>query len=111
MPRIRLPDRGNRAMSGDTHKNKRREERVATMLPVDVENAAGIVRDVSASGIFFEIDAKYTVGSSISFAVKLDTPSGDMNLKCRGRIVRIEPRDSRVGVAVEITESMMEAAT
>ena len=98
-------------MSGDAHKNKRREERVPAMLPVDVENAAGIVRDVSASGIFFEIDAKYTLGSSISFAVKLDTPSGDMNLKCRGKIVRIEPRETRVGVAVEITESMMEAAT
>ena len=98
-------------MSGDTHQNKRREERVSTMLPVDVENAAGIVRDVSASGIFFEIDARYTIGSLISFAVKLDTPSGDMNLKCRGKVVRIEPRDARVGVAVEITESMMEAAT
>jgi Tfp pilus assembly protein PilZ len=98
-------------MSGDTHQNKRREERVSTMLPVDVENAAGIVRDVSASGIFFEIDARYTIGSLISFAVKLDTPSGDMNLKCRGKVVRIEPREARVGVAVEITESMMEAAT
>jgi Tfp pilus assembly protein PilZ len=81
------------------------------MLPVDVENAAGIVRDVSASGIFFEIDARYTLGSLISFAVKLDTPSGGMNLKCRGKVVRIEPREARVGVAVEITESMMEAAT
>ena len=98
-------------MSGDsTHQNKRKEERVSTLLPVDVENTAGIVRDVSASGIFFEIDAKYTLGSLITFAVKLDTPSGFMNLKCLGKIVRIEPRDSRVGVAVSITESMMEAA-
>ena len=80
------------------------------MLPVSVGSAAGIARDVSASGIFFEIDAAYTIGSSINFAVKLDTPSGFMNLKCLGEIVRIEPRDSRMGVAVKITESTMEAA-
>ena len=91
--------------------DKRKEERVPATLPVNVGNAAGIVRDVSASGIFFEIDANYSLGSSISFAVKLDTPSGSMNLKCMGEIVRIEPRDSKVGVGVKIRESTMEAAT
>jgi len=94
--------------------DKRKEERVPATLPVNVGTAAGtaagIVRDVSASGIFFEIDADYTLGSPISFAVKLDTPSGCMNLKCLGEIVRIEPRDSRVGVGVKIRESTMEAA-
>ena len=88
---------------------KKREERVSTALPVDVGFAVGITRNISASGIFFEIDANYAVGSSISFSVKLDTPSGHMNLKCRGEIVRIEPRDARVGVAVMISESAMEA--
>ena len=96
-------------MRGDSQ-DKRKEERVSTILPVSVGSTAGVVRDVSASGIFFEIDANYTLGSSISFAVKLDTPSGYMNLKCRGDIVRIEPRDSKVGVGVRILESTMEAA-
>jgi len=97
-------------MRGNNH-DKRKEERVPAMLPVNVGSAAGIVRDVSASGIFFEIDANYTLGSSISFAVKLDTPSGCMNLKCTGEIVRIEPRESKVGVGVRIRESTMEAAS
>jgi hypothetical protein len=96
-------------MRGDSQ-DKRKEERVSTVLPVNVGSTAGIVRDVSASGIFFEIDANYTLGSSISFAVKLDTPSGCMNLKCLGEIVRIEPRDAKVGVGVRIRESTMEAA-
>ena len=96
-------------MRGD-NQDKRKEERVSTILPVSVGSTAGVVRDVSASGIFFEIDANYTLGSSINFAVKLDTPSGYMNLKCRGDIVRIEPRDSKVGVGVRILESTMEAA-
>ena len=69
-----------------------------------------MTRDVSASGIFFEIDATYALGSSIRFTVKLDTPGGPVNLKCEGEIVRIEPRGPKVGVAVKITESAMEAA-
>lgn len=87
---------------------KRRDERVATALPVDLGTATGITRDVSASGVFFETDATYAVGSEISFAVELDTPGGKMILRCKGEIVRIEPRDARVGVAVKITESTLE---
>jgi hypothetical protein len=97
-------------MRGKNQEDKRKEERVPAVLAVNVGSSAGIARDVSASGIFFEIDANYTLGSSISFAVKLDTPSGFMNLKCMGEIVRIEPRDSKVGVGVRIRESTMEAA-
>ena len=91
--------------------NSRREERVSAALPVDVGSAVGIARNISASGIFFEVDADYAVGSSISFSVKLGTPSGHMNLKCLGEIVRIERRDAKVGVAVMIRESAMEAAS
>lgn len=87
---------------------KRREERISAALPVDLEGATGITRDVSASGICFETEASYAVGNPISFTVKLDAPGGKMMLKCRGQIVRVEPRATRVGVAVKITESTME---
>jgi hypothetical protein len=88
----------------------RKEERVGAALPVDLGNATGITRDVSASGVFFETDASYALGSTISFTVELDTPGGKMLLKCQGEIVRIEQRLERVGVAVKITESVMVAA-
>ena len=79
-----------------------------TALPIDLGNAAGVTRDVSASGVFFEIDANYRLGSKIEFAVQMDTPGGKMVLKCEGQIVRIEPRVARVGVAVKIAESSLE---
>lgn len=88
--------------------DQRREERIITALPVDLGTATGITRDVSASGVFFETDATYALGSEISFAVELDTPGGRMMLRCEGEIVRIEPRDARVGVAVKIVESTIE---
>lgn len=88
----------------------RKEERVGTALPVDLGTAAGTTRDVSASGIFFETDASHALSNAIRFTVALDTPSGKMMLRCRGDIVRIEPRDRKLGVAVKITESVMEPA-
>lgn len=94
-------------MAKETQEN-RKEERVPAKLPVDLGGATGITRDVSASGIFFETDASYAVGGSISFAVEFDTPGGKMMLKCEGDIVRIEPRGKRVGIAVKIVESKME---
>ena len=47
------------------------------------------------------------MGDLISFTVEFDTPRGKRMLKCKGDIVRIEPRDTRIGVAVKIIESTM----
>jgi Tfp pilus assembly protein PilZ len=90
-------------------RNKRREERVVTEVPVDLGGTKGITRNVSASGIFLEIDAGYALGSSMAFEVELNTPGGKMRLKGKGSIVRVEPRDKKAGVAMKITESTLEA--
>ena len=68
-------------------KDKRREERVSASLPVAMASAKGITRDVSASGVFFETDAAYGVGSPIRFVLNLDTPWGKVMFKCQGKIV------------------------
>ncbi|MBI4194885.1 MAG: PilZ domain-containing protein [Betaproteobacteria bacterium] len=89
---------------------KRREERVSTALPVNLGTATGITRDVSATGMFFETDTPYAVGNTISVELEMDTPQGKMLFKCQGQIVRVEPRNQRVGVAVKITDSTIKAA-
>lgn len=89
--------------------SKRKEERVETELPVRVGWVRGTTRDISASGVFFETDAAYTTGSEINFSVELnDAPGGKMMLKCRGRIVRVEDRGGKIGVAAAIVESRLE---
>jgi hypothetical protein len=90
---------------------KRSEERVFTELPIELESTTGLTRDVSASGMFFEIESSYRLGNRIEFAVEMDTPGGKMLLKCEGEIVRIEPRGARVGVAVRIVESSLVPVT
>jgi hypothetical protein len=90
--------------------NQRSEERVAAALPVRLGNKTGLTRDVSVSGISFEIDDDYKTGSEISFMVEVATPTGKMMLKCHGSVVRTEARGKKTGVSVKITESVMEAA-
>jgi hypothetical protein len=70
--------------------NKRGEERVHVALPVRLDNAKGLTRDVSASGICFEADANYTAGSEISFVIEVEAFNEKMLLNCKGSIVRSE---------------------
>lgn len=92
------------------NENQRSEERVSVALPVRLDNVSGLTSDVSASGICFEADVDYAAGSEISFVIEVATPTGKMLLKCKGSIVRTEARGQKVGVAVKIIESVMEAA-
>ena len=91
-------------------RENRREERVERALPVDLGGAQGVTRNVSASGVYFETDANYAVGGEIGFVVDLETTGVKMVLKCRGEIVRVTQGDGKIGVAVKIVESTMEAA-
>jgi hypothetical protein len=63
---------------------------------------------MSVSGVFFWTDMlQFTsaTGKSISFAVAISRPGGKITIRCRGVVVRTEPRGNDVGVAVRITES------
>lgn len=94
-------------------KESRRDERVATVLPVKVGAEIGLTRDVSATGVYFEVASGLEIGSEIEFSVELDAGSEKMFaqkvvLSCRGKIVRTEAHGKRTGVAVKIIESALE---
>jgi hypothetical protein len=89
---------------------RRKDRRVETELPVFLGNARGVTRDMSPSGAFFWISGRYAVGESVSFSMEMKTAGGTMMWKCRGNVVRTEPRGDDIGVAVRITESAMERA-
>jgi hypothetical protein len=90
---------------------KRREQRIKTVLPVFLKNAQGITRDVSASGVYFWISEFCCApGEQIDFEVELRRPAGTLRLKCQGDVIRTEVRSKGTGVAVRIVESAMELA-
>lgn len=105
-----LHDQSPAAAIVKDHQGERTEERISCGLAVDLGTATGITRDISASGVFFETDATYPLSSSIQFRVELDTPTCNRLVTCHGEIVRIEPRNKKVGVAVKITEASIEPA-
>jgi hypothetical protein len=93
---------------------ERREARRFTMsLPMRV--LAGVAkdrelnahtRDVSYRGLYFLAESKFEIGSEIDFVITLPqqvTQSGDVNIRCQGKIVRVEPTDNgRIGIAAKI---------
>jgi len=88
---------------------RRAQQRVSAVLPVSVDgHVAGVTRDISPSGIFFETDMEMANGSSIHFALEFDNPSGKLLLRCSGEVVRIEHSGGKIGVAAKIIESRME---
>ena len=93
-----------------TRTHQRKDKRFDTPMLVFLENARGVTRDTSPSGAFFWTSGTYTPGQPISFAIELKTAGGRMMWKCKGAVVRTEPRDYMVGVAATITESTMEPA-
>jgi Tfp pilus assembly protein PilZ len=89
-------------------KTRRSEERVRTALPTNLGGATGTTRDISASGIFVETDVHYPLGEPVTFSVEFDNPGGKLMLKGQGDVVRIERRETKVGVALKITQSTIE---
>jgi hypothetical protein len=62
-------------------------------------------RDVSYRGLYFLADSRLDVGSEIEFVLTLPeqvTQSGDVNIRCRGSVVRVETTGERMGVAAKI---------
>jgi len=90
---------------------RRRDLRIHSALPVSVNGVMGTTRDISASGVFFEIDENSNEpGSTIQFSVRLETPGGAINLVCEGQVIRMEKRDGKLGIAANIISQTMESA-
>ena len=89
-----------------------RSPRLKASLPLTVaDGAVGVTKDISATGIYFEVDTKQEQGSVISFWVELDTPGGKLKLVCEGEIVRVEEEGGKTRVATKIISQEIEALT
>jgi Tfp pilus assembly protein PilZ len=77
---------------------RRRGERYKLALPLQLKNGAGMTRDISTSGIFFETESAYATGDMIRLFLNFEHET----LQCEARVVRVEPRNGQFGVAVEL---------
>jgi hypothetical protein len=78
------------------------------LLPTDSNSPElqAQTRDVSYRGLYFLAAAQFKLGSVIEFVITLPeqvTRSSDVNIRCHGQVVRVEPtQNGRMGVAAKI---------
>jgi Tfp pilus assembly protein PilZ len=77
---------------------RRMGERFKLALPLQLKNGTGMTRDISTSGIFFETERAYSIGDTIQLSLNFEHET----LQCEARVVRVEPRNGQLGVAVEL---------
>jgi PilZ domain-containing protein len=85
-------------------------------LPVALKSDQGErtveTQNISANGVLFEMDAAMPVGSIVEFTIAVPADvmgsSKDVQVDCRGRVVRCEYEGGRRGVAVVIDEYHLE---
>jgi hypothetical protein len=109
-------------MSDDSERREARRFTMSLPLRVMPREAQGRelnahTRDLSYQGLYFLTEAGFEVGNEIEFVITLPqqvTQSTDVNIRCQGRIVRVEPTENgRVGIAAKIAryEFLPAAAT
>jgi len=93
--------------------DRREARRFAMTLPVRVlaheannPELKASTRDVSYRGLYFLSEARFEDGSEIDFILTLPQQmisAGDVNIRCHGQVVRVEPTDNgKMGVAARI---------
>jgi hypothetical protein len=81
----------------------RKKDRLKTALTVQLEQGQGVVRDLSASGIYFVTDVPLKVGEPLRFTLEFQNArTGPISANCVARIVRVEKRGKLKGVAASI---------
>jgi hypothetical protein len=93
--------------------DRREARRFVMTLPVRVmaKEASGQelkaqTRDVSYRGLYFLTESPFDYGSEIDFIITLPEQmitTGDVNIRCHGRVVRVVPNDGgKTGIAAKI---------
>jgi len=78
--------------------------RILSRSPSDPEVKTE-TRDVSYRGLYFYVNTGIDIGNEIEFVLLLPkqiTLSGDVSIRCRGQVVRVEENGTRRGVAARI---------
>lgn len=79
-------------------------ERYATELVVRFEGGEGVIRNVSANGIYFVTDAALEKGQTLTFTLEYHNfPNGPIAVNCIALVVRVEEQGTQRGIAASIS--------
>jgi hypothetical protein len=102
--------------SGRRYPDMQSAMRFPIKLPISVKSKSGDsateTQNISANGVLFQVDAEMPVGSMVDFTISLPAEvvgaETDVQLDCRGRVVRNFEEGGRRGVGVVIDEYRFE---
>ena len=81
--------------------DRRRAERIPMTFPIELGSTSGVTRDVSGVGVFFTTNEPLEVDTEISYLLRVPDA---VNVRCKGRIVRVNQMGGQYGVAATIEE-------
>ncbi len=89
-----------------------RAPRHAMAGPVRLKKGVGRCRNISNSGMYFEMDKPLAPGALISVSVTLDNvhPMPPVELTAEGRVVRAEQRGGKFCIAIAFTSTRYDTA-
>ena len=77
----------------------RRDERFDSDLRIKLDQGDGLMRNVSASGIFFVTDMDLKAGDSLRFTLEFSgLQIGVVSARCEARVIRVEPQGALKGI-------------
>jgi hypothetical protein len=102
--------------SGRRYPDMQSAMRFPIKLPISVKSKSGDsateTQNISANGVLFQVDGEMPVGSMVDFTISLPADvvgaEADVQLDCRGRVVRNFEEGGRRGVGVVIDEYRFE---
>lgn len=82
----------------------RKSERHQGQVPVEVKQGMGLTRNFSTSGIYFVTDQPVALDERLDVVMLLDYQHLGQRVKlhCMSDVVRVEPCDELLGVAVAV---------
>ena len=83
------------------------DPRESLSLPLRLgDGVQGLTRNISASGLYFEIRGDHQLGGTLFF--ELDLGEAKVKFTAEGRIVRVEHREGCTGIAVKLVSPRLE---
>ena len=84
---------------------QRKSVRYDDVIPLEVKEGKGLIRNSSKHGIYFITDQVLSVGERLGVVMLLELKRyGQVwRLRCDGEVLRVEPTIGKIGIAFAIT--------
>ena len=84
-----------------------RELRHDVQWPAHTSDSSGVARNLSATGLYVEMDSQLKLGQTLSLMVELDVVGRKMQWLCEARVVRMDSKDGKPGFGAKIIEQKL----